>query len=164
MWQKSQIWLNKWESQSFSENWGEWSNHIGRWGVFCCVYLLQHPCQVYLAGADRWCDSGLESLSLRCVWQRGSDWHRTCASHTQGDRQRPHSQSGRSLSVCHTAAWQLLPLRQNTQRTPTPSPTHPGMPIQANQLGDQLGANWQSPTINITLVAWLQKRHNGCGT
>lgn len=42
--------------------------------------------------------------------------------------------------------------------------SHWGVPIQANRLGDQLGTNWQSPAINMPLVAWLQKCHNGCGT
>lgn len=63
--------------------------------------------------------------------------------HTWGNWEWPCRQSGRSLSVCHRVAWQLLPLRQHTH-TPHISSylrslrnAHPSQSIRQS-IGDQM--------------------------
>lgn len=61
--------------------------------------------------------------------------------HTWGNWGRPCRRSGRSLSVCHTVAWRLLPLRQHTPHINSYLRSlrnaHPSQSIRQS-IGDQL--------------------------
>lgn len=105
--------------------------------------------------------------ALVLAWQRESEWLTwdTCvtpAGGGWGGWWGSHSQSGRSLSECHAAAWRLLPLRQNThlhllgvveERSSEPinrpinwGPT--GNPLQSIQ---PLLRGWRNDTMAVAL-------------
>lgn len=142
--------------------------------VYVWVYLLLHPCQVCLERIDCRCYLGFKSSPAAsvCVYiwvfvsmcerqsesKRVIDMRRVCQ--TQGDWERPCSQSGRSLSVCHKAAWRLLPLRQSTHTQLLPESLKNAYPSQSigRSIGDQLAipCNQFAPCCMATQVPhWL---------
>lgn len=148
-----------------------WPGHNKRVLVLKCLYrgllcLQSCVCQMYWEQIDYCCYLEFKHNAAARMWKRERvtwviDTRHVC--HTSGDWERPCSQSGRSLSVCHTAAWRLLPLRQSMAHAHTSSwlkslrNAYPSQSI-GGSIGDQLAipCNQYNPCCTaVEVPQWL---------